>query len=203
MLCPSYSSGSEEVSVEEVSERSIANQDLLLGKVKCEGSTFVLTEPKATNHQITAHETRTKIQHTEKRRWEFGLSVRCARSYADKSSRLPVQPNRMKTQSFHLYFAVFSPHFTMTTTVTSVVNNRPNMTSAIRSTARKLSVWLSSECMGRSRIETDAVVDSAAQLRGQRNPGEVETLLTVYNAQLTKAKIVPAPFSSRDRVVTS
>ena len=51
----SHSSESEEVSVDEVSEASIANQDLLLEKEKCEGSTFALTEPKTTNHQVTAH----------------------------------------------------------------------------------------------------------------------------------------------------
>ena len=39
----SFSSESEEVSEDEVSEASIANQDLPLGKEKCEGSTSALT----------------------------------------------------------------------------------------------------------------------------------------------------------------
>ena len=65
MLCPSCSSGSEDVSVDEVSETSVANQDLSLGKGKYEGSTLASTEPKTTSHRVTAHETRTRRQHTE------------------------------------------------------------------------------------------------------------------------------------------
>ena len=56
----------------------------------------------------------------------FQLSARRARSHTIENSCLSLQPNRMKAQNVHFCCSVLSQHFTVTTTVTPVIDDRPN-----------------------------------------------------------------------------
>ena len=129
----------------------------------------------------------------------FSTSTRRTRSDTIESCYLPMQPDGSKAQDLHLGSGALAPDFTMTSTVTPVVNNCPNNFICYRINDSQI------QCL--IVVKMDGFFSERmllmTRLRGQCNPGKVEPSSTARSLYLANVRLVPSSFLSLDRFVAS